>query len=78
MTHLEQLFSVVDGWVKELTRVRPSSIKVSADIVAPIITVYHTIWIKHWYDLENECLSEHLCFLVILLKKEIYCSLYHK
>jgi hypothetical protein len=31
------------------------------------VAVDNTVWIEHWHNLEDECLTKQLGFLVVLL-----------
>ena len=78
MTNLQQLLRIVNCWMKQFRWIWPSSVQVCSNVVASIISIHNSIRVQHGHYFENECLSKHLCFLVVFLQEKIYCSLYHK
>ena len=74
---LDKLFCIVYCWVQNFRRVRPSSIQISARYIAAIVSNNNSIRIEHWYNLEDECVPEQLCLLVVLLEQKLYRTMTH-
>ena len=62
---------MVNRRVDDLRWCLPPAIQIAACQGAPIISIDHTIWIQHWYDLEDEVFSEQYGFLVIWISDEL-------
>lgn len=56
VNRLYKAFTVPDRRMKCLVGYLPSTIKIATGQAAPIITVDHAIWVKHWHDLEDKVL----------------------
>ena len=57
----DQLLSMENSWVQDLTGVLPSPIKVASSKTASIVAIDDAIWIEHWYYFEDVVIKKNIC-----------------
>jgi hypothetical protein len=62
---------MVNRWVDDIRWSLLPAIQIAAYQGAPIISIDHTVWIQHSYDLEDEVFFEQDGFLVIWINDEL-------
>ena len=54
--------------MEQAARVWPATIEISADKITAVVTDDYAVRVQHGHNLEDECFTKKLCFLVVLLK----------
>ena len=67
---LDELLSVVDSWMQELTGLLPPAVQVNSKQADTVVTVNYTVRIKHGNDFDHEFLP-HLLRLGIIREKPV-------